>query len=137
MPLIDTVGRLMQSVKPRRKIDGRTYRGHGTKRRVGAPLSGQFQYQITPHGIAHEGNALESKAARIVLYNSSHIARKTPGIEGRAAIVRIATIAHIHPDHIAARIPRAHGQTLDVLRIRRPLKRSEERRVGEECRIRW
>jgi hypothetical protein len=111
------LSRLVQSIGAGRQIDGRADRGHGAQRRPAAPLPGQLQHQVAAHGVAHQRHPLQAEALRIVAHHRAHVAGKPGVVERGRQRIRAAAVAHVHADHVAAGIPGARGNALNVARV--------------------
>ena len=128
MPLVDAVGRLVQSVGAGGEIDGRADRGDGHKRRPRAPLAGELEHQIAAHGVADERHALEAEALGEVAHHGAHVGRAAGVIERGRERFGAAAVAHVHADDVHAGGQGARGDALDVAGIGRALETVHQHR---------
>ena len=122
MPLIRAIDRLVQSVGAGSQVDGRTDRSHGAERRPVAPLPGQLQHQVAAHGVAHQRHPLQAVQPGKMIHHRAHVAGEPGVVERGRQRVRVRAVAHVHADHVAARIPCARGNALNVAGVGRAFK---------------
>ena len=73
MPLVETIGRLVERVRAGGEVDGGTHRCDRAKRLAVAPFSSEFEDEIAAHGIADQREPRETKSLRIVIDNGSDV----------------------------------------------------------------
>ena len=87
-----------------------------------SPLTRQLEHQVAAHRVADERHPLQPELTGIVAHHRGHIRRQTRVIQRWRQFVRVAAIAHVHANHVAAHSQCSRREPPDVLRLRRPLK---------------
>ena len=100
MPFIDAVHWLMQSIGACRKINGRTHRRHGAKRRLRYPTRQQASAPDFRPSSSRPGPRAPGRSARQSGEPPRPHRREAGVIERRRQLIGIAAVAHVHADHV-------------------------------------
>ena len=119
LEFVDAIEGAVEGVGGGAEVDGGRDADDGVEleRGGGAEVAGEFEDEVSTHGVADEGNGLEAVEGAEVAHDGEDVVGEAGVVEGGGEVLGAAAVAHVHADDAAAGAPEFVGVADDVLGV--------------------